>query len=67
LLESCTGENAPLKLLRNAAQSERPHPTPVEGGASETSVAPQVKGAINNTLSFTKSASYCAIRLDLAG
>src|SRR5438128_371515 len=24
--------------------------------------SPQVKGAINNTLSFTKSASYCAIR-----
>jgi N-methylhydantoinase B len=27
-----------------------------------TGTAPQVKGAINNTLSFTKSASYCAIR-----
>src|SRR6516164_4372814 len=27
-----------------------------------TGSAPQVKGAINNTLSFTKSASYCAIR-----
>src|SRR5262249_47303265 len=27
-----------------------------------TGSAPQVKGAINNTLSYTKSASYCAIR-----
>ncbi|MGE5270168.1 MAG: hydantoinase B/oxoprolinase family protein [Thiohalocapsa sp.] len=27
-----------------------------------TGTAPQVKGAINNTLSYTKSASYCAIR-----
>jgi len=27
-----------------------------------TGSAAQVKGAINNTLSFTKSASYCAIR-----
>ena len=27
-----------------------------------TGTSPQVKGAINNTLSFTKSASYCAIR-----
>ena len=27
-----------------------------------TGLAPQVKGAINNTLSFTKSATYCAIR-----
>lgn len=27
-----------------------------------TGTAPQVKGALNNTLSFTKSASYCAIR-----
>jgi len=27
-----------------------------------TGSSPQVKGAINNTLSFTKSASYCAIR-----
>jgi N-methylhydantoinase B len=27
-----------------------------------TGTAPQVRGAINNTLSYTKSASYCAIR-----
>lgn len=27
-----------------------------------TGTSPQVKGAINNTLSYTKSASYCAIR-----
>src|SRR4051812_2230395 len=27
-----------------------------------TGSSPQVKGAINNTLSYTKSASYCAIR-----
>lgn len=27
-----------------------------------TGTSPQVRGAINNTLSFTKSASYCAIR-----
>jgi N-methylhydantoinase B len=27
-----------------------------------TGSAPQVKGAINNTLSYTKSASYCAIK-----
>jgi len=27
-----------------------------------TGTSPQVKGAINNTLSFTKAASYCAIR-----
>jgi N-methylhydantoinase B len=27
-----------------------------------TGTAPQVKGALNNTLSFTKSASYCGIR-----
>jgi N-methylhydantoinase B len=27
-----------------------------------TGTAPQVKGALNNTLSFTKSASYCVIR-----
>jgi N-methylhydantoinase B len=27
-----------------------------------TGTSPQVKGALNNTLSFTKSASYCAIR-----
>src|SRR5579885_3009927 len=27
-----------------------------------TGTAPQVKGAINNTLSYTKSASYCAIK-----
>jgi len=27
-----------------------------------TGSSPQVKGAINNTMSFTKSASYCAIR-----
>jgi N-methylhydantoinase B len=27
-----------------------------------TGTAPQVKGALNNTLSYTKSASYCAIR-----
>jgi len=32
-----------------------------------TGTAPQVKGAINNTLSFTKSASYCAIRSVLPG
>src|SRR5438270_9582909 len=30
--------------------------------ADWTGPAPQVKGAINNTLSYTKSASYCAIR-----
>ena len=30
--------------------------------ADWTGTAPQVRGAINNTLSFTKSASYCAIR-----
>ena len=29
--------------------------------------SPQVKGAINNTLSFTKSATYCAIRSVLSG
>jgi len=40
LLESRTGENAPLKLLRNAAQTagaptfaERSHSTPVKGGS----------------------------------
>ncbi|HLY47132.1 MAG TPA: hydantoinase B/oxoprolinase family protein [Stellaceae bacterium] len=27
-----------------------------------TGTSPQVKGAINNTLSYTKSASYCAVR-----
>src|SRR3712207_7463371 len=27
-----------------------------------TGTGPQVKGAINNTLSFTRSASYCGIR-----
>ncbi|MBV8169644.1 MAG: hydantoinase B/oxoprolinase family protein, partial [Alphaproteobacteria bacterium] len=27
-----------------------------------TGTAPQVKGALNNTLSFTKAASYCAIK-----
>src|SRR5882762_3722594 len=27
-----------------------------------TGTSPQVKGALNNTLSYTKSASYCAIR-----
>src|SRR5438105_6911811 len=27
-----------------------------------TGTAPQVKGAINNTLSYTKAASYCAVR-----
>jgi N-methylhydantoinase B len=32
-----------------------------------TGSSPQVKGAINNTLSFTKSASYCAIRSVLPG
>src|SRR5262249_37736925 len=32
-----------------------------------TGSSPQVKGAINNTLSFTKSASYCAIRSILPG
>jgi N-methylhydantoinase B len=31
-------------------------------GVDWTGSAPQVKGAINNTLSYTKSASYCAIR-----
>jgi N-methylhydantoinase B len=30
--------------------------------ADWTGSAPQVKGAINNTLSYTKAASYCAIR-----
>jgi N-methylhydantoinase B len=30
--------------------------------ADWTGSSPQVKGAINNTLSFTKAASYCAIR-----
>mgnify|MGYP001214898546 CR=1 FL=1 len=30
--------------------------------ADWTGSSPQVKGAINNTLSYTKSASYCAIR-----
>jgi N-methylhydantoinase B len=30
--------------------------------ADWTGSAPQVKGAINNTLSFTKAATYCAIR-----
>ncbi len=30
--------------------------------ADWTGTSPQVKGAINNTLSYTKSASYCAIR-----
>jgi len=30
--------------------------------ADWTGTAPQVKGAINNTLSYTKSATYCAIR-----
>ena len=32
-----------------------------------TGSSPQVRGAINNTLSFTKSASYCAIRSVLPG
>jgi N-methylhydantoinase B len=31
-------------------------------GVDWTGSSPQVKGAINNTLSYTKSASYCAIR-----
>jgi N-methylhydantoinase B len=31
-----------------------------------TGSAPQVKGAINNTLSYTKSASYCAIKCVLS-
>ncbi|MBV8888537.1 MAG: hydantoinase B/oxoprolinase family protein [Alphaproteobacteria bacterium] len=31
-------------------------------GVDWTGTASQVKGAINNTLSYTKSASYCAIR-----
>jgi N-methylhydantoinase B len=30
--------------------------------ADWTGTAPQVKGALNNTLSFTKAASYCAIK-----
>jgi N-methylhydantoinase B len=30
--------------------------------ADWTGTAPQVKGAINNTLSYTKSATYCSIR-----
>ena len=30
--------------------------------ADWTGSSPQVKGAINNTLSFTKAATYCAIR-----
>ena len=30
--------------------------------ADWTGSAPQVKGAINNTLSFTKAATYCAVR-----
>ncbi|MBV8166520.1 MAG: hydantoinase B/oxoprolinase family protein, partial [Alphaproteobacteria bacterium] len=30
--------------------------------ADWTGTSPQVKGAINNTLSFTKSATYCAIK-----
>jgi N-methylhydantoinase B len=30
--------------------------------ADWTGTSPQVKGAINNTLSFTKAATYCAIR-----
>ncbi|MEE8289903.1 MAG: hydantoinase B/oxoprolinase family protein, partial [Candidatus Tectomicrobia bacterium] len=29
--------------------------------------SPQVKGAINNTLSFTKAATYCAVRSILSG
>ncbi len=32
-----------------------------------TGTNPQVRGAINNTLSYTKSASYCAIRSVLPG
>ncbi len=32
-----------------------------------TGSSPQVKGAINNTLSYTKAASYCAIRSVLPG
>ncbi len=35
--------------------------------ADWTGTAPQVKGAINNTLSFTKAATYCAIRSVLPG
>jgi N-methylhydantoinase B len=35
--------------------------------ADWTGSSPQVKGAINNTLSFTKSATYCAIRSVLPG
>ena len=35
--------------------------------ADWTESSPQVKGAINNTLSYTKSASYCAIRSVLPG
>jgi N-methylhydantoinase B len=35
--------------------------------ADWTGSSPQVKGAINNTLSFTKSATYCAIKSILPG
>jgi hypothetical protein len=49
-LESRTGENAPLKLLRNAAQTagaptfaERSHSTPVKGGSLRKPRSPLVK------------------------
>ena len=35
--------------------------------ADWTGTSPQVKGAINNTLSFTKAAVYCAVRCVLPG
>jgi N-methylhydantoinase B len=35
--------------------------------ADWTGTAPQVKGALNNTLSFTKAAVYCAIKTILPG
>ncbi len=47
------------------ADPARGHRSPSRASVSSvdwTGSSPQVKGAINNTLSFTKSASYCAIR-----
>jgi N-methylhydantoinase B len=48
------GKPIPLKVTITKAGDQMS----VDGTGS----SPQVKGAINNTLSFTKSASYCAIR-----
>ena len=50
--------------LRQADPPVRHHPQdPANSMVVDwTGTNPQVKGAINNTLSFTKAASYCAVR-----